>query len=115
MMMMQKRMLVWCIHIDQVSDKVLQAAIVGDRDLHHHHHHAREKVSSSVLVSSSSLDKGREEDDEDIMIVCTLISGILQHPQDPASIRRFLFAEDRKRALLSLLLQRCAIKNRCSE
>ena len=105
-------MQVWCIHIDQVSDKVLQAAIVGDRDLHHHH--ATEKASSSLLVSSSSLDKSREEE-EDVMIVSTLISGILQHPQDPASIRRFLFAEDRKRALLSILLQRCAIKNRCSE
>lgn len=104
-------MQVWCIHIDQVSDKVLQAAIVGDSDLHHHH--ATEKASSSLLVSSSSLDKSREE--EDVMIVSTLISGILQGPQDPASIRRFLFAEDRKRALLSILLQRCAIKNRCSE
>ena len=106
-------MQVWCIHIDQVSDKVLQAAIVGDRDLHHHH--ATVKASSSLLVSSSSLDKSREEEEEDVMIVSTLISGILQHPQDPASIRRFLFAEDRKRALLSILLQRCAIKNRCSE
>lgn len=108
-------MQVWCIHIDQVSDKVLQAAIVGDRDLHHHH--ATEKASSSLLVNSSSLDKSREEEEEeeDVMIVSTLISDILQHPQDPASIRRFLFAEDRKRALLSILLQRCAIKNRCSE
>jgi hypothetical protein len=107
-------MQVWCIHIDQVSDKVLQAAIVGDSDLHHHH--ATEKASSSLLVSSSSLDKSREEEEEeDVMIVSTLISGILQDPQDPASIRRFLFAEDRKRALLSILLQRCAIKNRCSE
>ena len=111
MMMMQ----VWCIHIDQVSDKVLHAAIVDDKDLCPH----AEKASSSALGSSSSsslseASRSSEEEEEEGIIVSNTIRGILQQPQDLATIRRFLFAEDRKRALLSILLQRCAIKNRCN-
>lgn len=109
MMMMQ----VWCIHIDQVSDKVLHAAIVDGKDLCPH----AEKASSSALGSSSSSslsEASSSSEEEEGIIVSNTIRGILQQPQDLATIRRFLFAEDRKRALLSILLQRCAIKNRCN-